>query len=70
MKYELINASDKKGIKYISRWCYMNIHEEIWINKQIKIYKNALEIAYRKNHKEKIEEYSVELQKLEKLLRN
>lgn len=46
----------------------MDKNEKNWIYKQIEVYKNALEIAYRKDNKEKIEEYHKELKKLEKLL--
>lgn len=48
----------------------MNKHKEIWIHNQIKVYKNALNIAYRKSNKEKQEEYMKELKRLEKLLKN
>jgi len=43
--------------------------EQIWLEKSLKIYKNALRIAVEHENKEKIEEYKEEIEKIRKQLK-
>lgn len=45
----------------------MNLHDEKWLEYQIKILENALEIAIRNNKEEKRKEYKAELDRLKRL---
>lgn len=45
----------------------MNVHDEKWLEYQIKIFEKALEIAIRYNGEGKENEYRAELERLKRL---